>query len=443
MVASKLPQIGVQTRRVACDRLYQVLYHKKILDETLAKNLSSQNHGFIKSQLHLCLKHLGEIDSHLFQLIENPKPLHQSYALIILRLAATQLLFMTQQPYAVIDSAVEIAKQNDKTRHFASLINAVLRNLVRAQDAGESLKKSPVKINTPAWLWQQWLTDYGEQTAHKIATAHLTEAALDLSFGTTPPSLDGTLIGIKTLRLKTKTKVENLKGFTEGQFWVQDIAASLPAHLLGNIKNKSVLEYGAAPGGKSAQLIHLGARLTTLEISEARAQRWHQNMGRLKLSAKLITADGKHYQAPKPFDAILVDAPCSATGTARRNPEVLWRLQPKQLKYLHQEQTALLEAATNNLAQGGILVYAVCSMLKSEGLDIINHYLRNYPFMERHPVQASEIAYMTDLLTAQGDVLSLPFRAPNLLKQEAGSESFAEIDEAGMDSFYIARLKRT
>jgi 16S rRNA (cytosine967-C5)-methyltransferase len=306
--------------------------------------------------------------------------------------------------------------------------------------------KPPIKIHTPSWLWQEWLITYGGQTADKIARAHLEEAPLDLSFHHRPPNLEGELLGLQTLRLKKKTKIESLDGFNEkddeAKFWVQDIAASLAAHLFGDIKGRAVLEYGAAPGGKSAQLISLGAKITALELSPERAKRWHDNMARLNFKGELIITDGKTYQAKKPFDSILLDAPCSSTGTGRRHPELIWIKTQKQIANLQKEQLALLKGATRNLAPGGLLIYVVCSLQQSEGLDIINHYLKKYPYMRNKPIQASEIGSMTHLLTDEGFVRSLPFHQPNLLKQKERNESGAT-PLGGMDGFFIARLERT
>lgn len=436
MVASNLHRLeGAESRKLACDILYSVLVEKHTLSDALAiepiKAKTSQDFGFIKTMLNLCLRHLGEVDYRLFEFIARPKPLKDTYALMILRLAATQLLFMGREPYAVINLAVEIAKQNSKAKHFASLTNAVLRKLAKAPK-----KELPLKINTPDWLWQEWLTTYGEQTADKIATAHLTDPEIDLSFKQPPPDLTGELLALNTLRLKKKTKIESLAGFEEGTFWVQDVAASLVAPLLGNVEGKAVLEYGAAPGGKSAQLVYAGAKLTALELSPERAEVWQENMARLKLKADLVIADGKTYQAPAPYDFILVDAPCSGTGTSRRHPDLVWLKDKKQVQALQKEQSALLERATKNLNVGGVLVYAVCSLLHGECLDIINHYLKNYPYMTRKPIQAEEISFQAHLLTPEGDLRSLPFHRPNLLKQKIGSES------VGMDGFFIARLQR-
>lgn len=437
----KLSGVGLQARLEACDILYAILVKNKSLDEAFIGSEETSERGFVKALLTITLRFLGEIDFILFQHINNKKPLNKHYALMILRIGAAQLLFMQQKPYAVVDVAVKIASQHNKARHFAPLINAVLRKVADNKNNGN---KTPLSINTPDWIWQAWLTEYGEQKADKIATAHLEESPMDLSFYPTPPEFEGTLIGKQTLRLKNKTKVENLAGFNDGsstKFWVQDIAASLPASLLGNVKGKNVLEYGAAPGGKSAQLLSLGAELTALEISPIRTQRFQQNMKRLSFSPKLIIADGKTYQASEKFSFILLDSPCSGTGTARRHPELLWRRNKIQLKNLVKEQYALLESAQRNLANGGVLVYAVCSLQKMECLEIINHFLKNYPHMQRLPIKASEIAEMSELITIEGDVRSLPFHQPNLLKQK-NSES-PSFGCGGMDGFYIARLQKT
>ena len=445
---------GEAARQAAVMMLNDILKHHLTLDETLTQHhqkLTPQDRALASAICHKTLRHLGQIDQILFQLIKNPRPLRDHLALMILRAATAQLLFMRVPDHAAVDLAVGLAQKKSHTRHFAQLVNAVLRQI-----AAQPVKKNtPLSCNTPPWLWKKWVRTYGEQNARKIAEAHLAgdEIGLDLTMKdltlktdqenqmtetlseTLSKELSGVFLAPSTIRLTgNKTPVEQLPFYQQGLWWVQNIAASLPAHLFGDIKNQPVLELCAAPGGKTAQLAAAGARVIAIDRDPQRVQRLRDNLARLELNAEIIVKDGCDYHSPSPFRFILLDAPCSGTGTIRRHPEIAWTNSAKIITRLGKQQKRLLRAAYRLLAPGGTLVYCVCSLEPEEGIDIINHFLKEYPHMQRHPIQPDEVGAMNHILTPNGDIRSLPFHQPH--------KSCATLPSGGMDGFYIARLIR-
>ena len=443
---------GEAARQAAVMMLHDVLKHHLTIDEALTQHdqkLTAPDRALARAICHKTLRHLGQIDRTLFQLIKNPRPLRHHLALMILRSAAAQLLFMRVPDHAAVDLAVGLAQKKSHTRHFAQLINAVLRQI-----ATQPVKKNtPLSCDTPPWLWKKWVRTYGEQNAQKIAAAHLAgdEIDLDLTLKTDQENqphdlsreltqklseeLHGVFLAPNTLRLTgNKTQIEQLPFYQQGLWWVQNIAASLPARLFGDIKNQPVLELCAAPGGKTAQLAAAGARVIAIDRDPKRVQRLRDNLARLQLDAEIIVKDGCDYHSSSPFRFILLDAPCSGTGTMRRHPEIAWTNSPKIITRLVKQQKRLLRAAYRLLAQGGTLIYCVCSLEPEEGIDIINHFLKEYPHMQRHPIQPDEVGAMNHILTPLGDIRSLPFHQPQ--------KSCAPGPQGGMDGFYSARLIR-
>ena len=447
---------GFNARQKACDILYDVLCQNLTLSDAQKRHPISDE-AFAKALSHLALRRLGEIDEQIFQLIDNPKPIQNHYALMILRILAAQCLFMRVPAFAATHLAVEIAKNHKKARHFAALINAVGRKLAKLTP--------PTQIryerNIPQWLWQKWVAHYGLKTTQKIAKAHLDIPPLDISCAPQDREkinqhLDAIALAPHNLRLERKmsaVKIENLWGYQEGLWWVQDIAASLAVPLFGDIKNRNLLEFCASPGGKTAQMARGGALVKAIEINDDRALIWRDNMKRLQLDSRtqILIEDGRDYHQKEKADAILLDAPCLGTGTCRRHPDLVWRREKTQINPLCQQQKALLENAITMLAPQGVLIYCVCSLEAEEGIDIINHFLQDYPYIKRSPIKAEEVGFMSHILTKAGDVRSLPFMSPHpfFSQRDSGDhnlmmkQNISENNEGGMDGFYIARLVRT
>ncbi|MBM3649270.1 MAG: RsmB/NOP family class I SAM-dependent RNA methyltransferase [Alphaproteobacteria bacterium] len=424
----------IDSRRVALDMLVACLDKGQPLDDVLARHqgfagLDPRDRAFVRLLLATTLRRLGEIDDVLGQLIERPldggnAPAHQ-----VLRLGAAQLLFLGTPPHAAVDTSVRLAIDAGLP-HLKGLANAVLRRVAR--DGAALLgDRDPARLNTPQWLWQSWAESYGEATTRAIAAAHLIEAPLDL----TPRAdamfwagrLAGELLATGTIRRAAGGTIAELPGFAEGVWWVQDAAAALPTRLLGDVAGKHVADLCAAPGGKTLQLAAAGAEVTAVDISARRMVRLGENLARAGLTAKLVTADAGKWQTDQTFDAILLDAPCSGTGTLRRHPDIAWLKDEEDVGRLTLTQDRLLVRAADLLKPGGTLVYAVCSLQDDEGPARVAALLGRDKRLARVAVRPEELPGLAEAITPAGDVRTLP-------------SMWAE--RGGLDGFYIARLSR-
>jgi 16S rRNA (cytosine967-C5)-methyltransferase len=313
------------------------------------------------------------------------------------------------------------------------LVNAVLRKLAR-DGKGELAALDTVSLDTPDWLMQRWTAHYGEATARAIAAAHAQEPALDLTIkqdaATWAATLAGRVLPTGTVRTLASGPIPQLAGYDDGAWWVQDAAAALPARLLGDVRGKSVADLCAAPGGKTAQLALAGAQVTAVDRSAPRLERLRQNLSRLQLSADIVKADAAAWQSGQ-FDAVLVDAPCSSTGTIRRHPDIPWLKSPADLAKLTALQSRLLDRAAAQLKPGGTLVYCTCSLEREEGEDQIAALLARDSGLHRSPIDPAEVAGNAELLTAEGELRTLPCHWPD-----------PDPRMAGLDGFYAARIAK-
>lgn len=415
---------SLASRRVALDVLVSCLDKGQPLDDALARHegfpaLDPRDRAFVRLLLATTVRRLGEIDTVLGQLIERDNP----GARQALRLGATQLLFLGTPAHAAVDTSVRLVEQMVGP-HLKGFVNAVLRRLARE---GVALlgDRDPARLNTPQWLWDSWAQSYGEEATRAIAAAHLVEAPLDI----TPRSnaefwagrLDGELLPTGTIRRAGGGSIAELPGFAEGAWWVQDAAAALPARLLGDIAGKRVADLCAAPGGKTMQLCAAGAQVTAVDISARRMTRLGENLTRMGFSAELVSADASKWTPAEKFDAILIDAPCSGTGTLRRHPDIAWLKDEEDVVRLTLTQDRLLMHALELLKPGGTLVYAVCSLQEDEGPARVAALLSHRREVKRLPIQPGELPGLADAVTTEGDVRTLP--------------------SMKLDGFYIARLQ--
>ncbi|MGE0254597.1 MAG: RsmB/NOP family class I SAM-dependent RNA methyltransferase [Alphaproteobacteria bacterium] len=438
MEARTDPRAGARGR--AALLLREVLDRGRPLDAALEEDtdlaaLDARDRAFARLLVATVLRRLGQIDAALATRIARPLPARAALAQHVLRLGAAQLAYLGTPPWAAIDSAVQLARAFGLGTQ-AGLVNAVLRALVReppavlAADAPDAARR-----NTPDALWQRWSAAYGHATALKIATAHLAEPPLDLSARDDAAGwaerLGAALLPTGSLRHTGGGAVTGLPGFAEGAWWVQDAAAALPARLLGAVAGKRVVDLCAAPGGKTLQLAAAGAAVTAIDIEAARLARVEANLARTGLAARTVRADARTWRPEAPAEAVLLDAPCSATGTVRRHPDILYRKGEVAIRAMPALQDALLDAAAAMLAPGGTLVYAVCSLEPEEGPARIAALLARNAGLRRLPVRAREVPALAALepsaLTPEGAVRTLPCH-------------WAE--RGGMDGFYIARLQR-
>ena len=424
---------GLQARQLASHLLNAVLRNKQPFDEAFAASsakaafsaLAFRDRAFARAIAATALRRLGQIEDMLGRFLEKPLPADAFEARFILIAGAVQLAFMEVAPHAAIGLAVEQAKGTRAARHLSGLVNAVLRR-VNADKAAILAEQDVSKLNTPAWLWQRWVRHYGEVTASRIAAAHLEEPPLDLSVKADAAAwaerLSGLLLPSGTVRLSAKGRIEDIEGYDEGAWWVQDAAATLPVLMLGDVKGLRVADLCAAPGGKTAQLAAGGAQVTAVDISGPRLRRLQENLGRLNLRAETVQANVTEWTPPEPFDAVLLDAPCSATGTIRRNPDIPYLKSEADITALAAVQARLLKRALSLLKPGGQLVYATCSLEPGEGDGQIRAVLAERNDMTLIPIRADELGIPPEAITPEGMLRTLPFHA------------------GGMDGFFAARL---
>lgn len=374
----------------------------------------------------LVLRRLADIDAVLSAFVADPPPVPGCH---ILRLMAAEMLFAGTAPHAAVDLAVRLARTTPTAARLAGLVNAVGRRLsadpppVAAEDAG--------RRNAVPWLASALDADWGREVATAILDAHLAPPPHDLTLRAEAdgPALaqetDGMLLPSGTLRLPGRPQISALPGYADGAWWVQDAAAALPARLLAPRPGERVLDLCAAPGGKTLQLAAAGARVTALDMSARRMERVAENLARTRLEATLVTADALDWSADEPFDAILLDAPCSATGTIRRHPDLPHRFDPETLEALTALQARLLDRAWEWLRPGGRLVYATCSLLKAEGEEQIDAFLDRVPTAARDRLPADA----PDLPPAAVDSMGALRTLPSMLSEIGG-----------IDGFYACRL---
>ncbi|RAU23618.1 MFS transporter [Paramagnetospirillum kuznetsovii] len=420
-------------RALALDLLSAVLDQDRLLDEVLEDSrlgkLDERDRGFVRLLLATTLRRLGQIDALIAACVEKPLAAKSAPVQHALRLGIAQLLFLDVAPHAAISTSVDLVK-NTQLAGFAKLVNAVLRRLDRDGKAMVASQDAAL-LNTPDWLWRSWTRTYGEETTRAMAAAHLVEAPMDITVAHDPAGwagrLEAELLSTGSLRRAGGGAVAGMSGFDDGGWWVQDAAAALPARLLGDVAGKSVADLCAAPGGKALQLVTAGARVTAVDRSAKRLVRFTANLKRLGLAATVVEADAGAWTPPEPFDAILLDAPCSATGTLRRHPDVALHKNPAEVTKLAMVQERLLKAAVAMLKPGGLLVYCVCSLEPEEGVEQVERLLASGAPLIRIPIAAGELGGLGELITPLGDLRTLPCHLA---------------DKGGMDAFFAARLQR-
>ncbi len=395
---------------------------------SITATLEARDRAFVRHLVATTLRRLGQIDAVIKAFVSRPPP---DPVMDVLRLGAAQILFLETAPHAAVDTAVGLVKRIRQPR-LSGLVNAVLRK-VAAQGPAMITEQFAARLNTPGWLWDGWVKAYGEKTAAKIAAAHLSEAPLDLTLKnpTSPDDLAAKLaaeiLPTGSLRRTAGGVVQDLPGFTDGMWWVQDTAAALPAlallHALGDAAEKSVADLCAAPGGKTLQLAAAGCAVTAVDVMSDRLKRVEENLARTHLTATLVTADVTQWVPDTLFDAVLLDAPCSATGTLRRHPDLGYLKTRKDVDRFPKLQRDLLARAVTLLKPGGVLVYSVCSLEPSEGPDIV----ADAKGVTRTPVDIEALGGDSAWRDDDGAIRTLPCHWS---------------DRGGLDGFYIACLRK-
>jgi len=434
---------GLEARRLAVHLIEGVLTRGHALDTALASSdgnaafstLEARDRGFARLIAATVLRHLGSLDAVIAGFLERPLPATSYRPRSILQIAAAQILYLGTPAHAAINLAVEQCRRDPRAERYAGLANAVLRRL--ASDGPRRLADLPApRTDIPDWIWRRWCAAYGDDIAAQIAAASLTEAALDLSARSDAADwatrLGGQLLDTGSIRLAEAGRIEDLPGFAEGAWWVQDAAASLPVRLLGDVAGLSVADFCAAPGGKTAALAAAGANVTAVDQSEDRIARLRENVDRLQIHDRVtfMRADISRWRAGSPFDAVLLDAPCLSTGTIRRHPDLMHLKRSGDLARIVAIQAKLLARAAAVVRPGGRLLYCVCSLEPEEGEGIVEAFLSATPDFRRVPITATEVAGHGEWLTPTGDLRTFPHHTPG-----PGA--------IGMDGFYAARMERT
>mgnify|MGYP002379002864 CR=1 FL=1 len=435
--------LGLAARKAAARLLAAVIDARTPLDgltdhehgHPQYRALDPRDRALVRAILVTALRHRMTIAGLIARRLEKPLPPNATALAHILHVAAAQILFLDVPDSAAVDLAVTHAKADPRTARFSGLVNGVLRSIVRGKEAelSEALERTE---DAPPWFSERLRAAYGADIAKRILAAHRHEAPVDFSVKSDPEGWAGRLGGIVTpvgtVRVeRLAAPVPELPGFDDGAWWVQDAAASLPARLFGDVRGLRVADLCAAPGGKTAQLALAGADVTALDSSKNRIARLRQNLDRLGLKAEIVQADLLDFQPEAPFDAVLLDAPCSSTGTVRRHPDVLWTKTPADIDKLAGLQARLLAHAVTLVRPGGLIVFSNCSLDPREGEDLYRDFLANTPGVVHDPVDAGEIAGLAPFLTAQGTLRSTP----------AGMDLGAP-GVCGLDGFFAARMRR-
>jgi 16S rRNA (cytosine967-C5)-methyltransferase len=435
---------GLAARRIAADIVDGVLHKHRTLDDQLdgagahpgLKTLADRDRALMRRLVATILRKLGTLGHVLSRLLDKGIPADAPRAQSALLIGAAQILWMDVPDHAAVDLSVRLVQSDRRAARYAGLVNAVLRRCARE---GKALVEEVAtqSLDIPPWLFARWSAQYGEATAQEMALALGHEPSLDLTVKSDAAQwasrLHGEVLPTGTVRTLLHGSVTMLPGFTEGQWWVQDAAAALPARLFGDVVGKSIADFCAAPGGKTAQLVHAGANVTAVDRSPARIARLRENLARLSLQAETVVADAVEWAGPtEGFDGILIDAPCTSTGTIRRHPDVAWLRQDSDIAALTALQQRLLGKSVALLKSGGMLVYCTCSLEPEEGEQAIATLLAAEPSLRRVPIQASEVAGLNEIITAGGDLRTLPSHLPN-----------ADPKLGGLDGFFAARLVKS
>jgi 16S rRNA (cytosine967-C5)-methyltransferase len=426
---------------MAAEILENVLRRRRPLDEQLQdraaqldfSELPDRDRALVRALAATVLRRLGTLRHLLGDFLERGLPAGTARVESALLIGAAQILWLDIPDHAAVDLAVRLVQTDRRAARYAGLVNAVLRRVIR-EGANHLAEIDAAALDAPGWLMARWTRSYGAETAHAIAAANGREAALDLSVKADAQhwadKFGGRVLSTGSVRAVVRGPAPQLPGYAEGAWWVQDAAAALPARLLGDLKGRTVADLCAAPGGKTAQLAAAGASVVAVDRAARRLDRLRQNLARLDLKAEIVEADVLTWRGA-PFDAVLLDAPCSATGTIRRHPDIPWIKRESDIAALASLQRRLIARAAELVQPGGVLIYCTCSLEPEEGEEIVRDFLAGGSSLIRRPITPGEIQIPADWLTPEGDLRTLPCHLadPNPAM-------------AGLDGFYAARLER-
>jgi 16S rRNA (cytosine967-C5)-methyltransferase len=436
---------GFASRRAAADLLEGVLRRNRPLDEQLdgrhanpaLRELSERDRALARRIVATVLRRLGTLRRLVGDLLDRGLPGNAPHIESALLTGAAQLLFLDIPHHAAVDLSVRLVQGDRRHARCTGLVNAVLRRVARI--GREQLAQlEPLCLDTPEWLLARWANAYGADTARMIAHANGLEPPLDVSVKSDPDQwaerLGGRKLPTGSVRLAAHGPISALPGYAEGEWWIQDAAAALPVRLFGDLQGRSIADFCAAPGGKTVQLASWGAHVTAIDRSEPRMGRLRENLSRTGLQAATVIAPAEEW-APDPptdsFDAVLVDAPCTSTGTIRRHPDIPWRKAPGDIDVLSAVQMRLLNRAIELTRAGGTIVYCTCSLEPEEGEHVIAAAVRQDDRVRRHPIVPTDAEGIGEFITPLGELRTLPCHWPD-----------ADARMSGLDGFFAARLER-
>lgn len=438
---------GLMARDAAASALFSVFVEKRAFDDVFAKvadarQLEPRDRAFARNMASTVLRHRGSLNAVIGTFLGKPLPANQGRLEPILLLAAAQLLVLKTPPHAAISLAVDQCRNDKSAARFANLANAVLRRVsVEGPAIWDNIDQAA--LNIPRWLMERWIGHYGAEVARAIANCSLIEAPLDLSLkgdsSQWAERLGGVVLPTGSVRLTGAGRIEAMDGYDDGAWWVQDAAASIPAKLFGDVHGQRIADLCAAPGGKTAQLAAGGALVTAVDKSPGRLKRLKINLDRMELDADIAVADAANFEPDRLFDGVLIDAPCTATGTIRRHPDILHLKREDDVAALVAVQAPILRRAGDIVRVGGDIVYCTCSLEPEEGRDQVAEFLAANSNFSRRPISPQDInradptawPEIQKWITAEGDLRTLPSHLDTLPK-----------GLTGLDGFYAARLQR-
>lgn len=445
---------GAEARKVAL-QLYTIIIEKRTSLSGLTDNiggahnylkLNPSDRSLVKAILQTALRHRQQIEHILKDYLKKPLPLGASRLNYLLHISLAQLLYLRVASFATINIAVDLAKQDPRMQRFHKLVNAILRSVVRDITANKLENKffKQQLQNLPKWFSDLLVKDYGADKAEAIAKAINKPSALDLTVKTQPKNwaqkLEATILWGNSIRLNNscKTNIQKLEGYEEGEWWVQDCASTIAALFLNKKEFNNIADLCAAPGGKAAQLINQGAKVTAFEINPSRYERLRENMARLQMHAELINTDFQTYKHHNFFDAALLDAPCSSTGTINKNSDILWTKGPEDIKSLSNLQYQMLQAAAKYVKIGGTIIFSNCSLAKLEGENMIEKLLKqnNNLTLKKFTIDEdifSNYPQLQSFITKEGFLRTSPSDFAKIFPHLPGA----------MDGFFIARLVKS
>ena len=416
---------GLAPRRAALELIAAAMSGRGGADAALTPALSGlepRDRAFARSLALTTLRRWGLIEHVLSSRMHRTPP---DGAMALLRIGVAQLLFMDIADHASVSTTLALADEAQTTKPYKALMNGVLRGLQREPPV------LTVDKLTPDWLFARWRAAFGDAEAAAVSAMVSSEPATDLSVKNPADTerlaeaLAATVLPGGTLRSSLRGDLAAWPDYEEGSWWVQDAAAAIPVRLLGLEPGQTVLDLCAAPGGKTMQLAATGAVVTAVDRSASRLKRLHENLARTGLTAEVVVTPAETWDDPRSFDAVLLDAPCSATGAFRRQPEVLWLVKPAEIAKLAMVQARMLDAAARRVRPGGRLVYSVCSLEPEEGEGQTAAFLRRHPDFSLDAIEPTEGGSPLRSLTPANTLRLLPHHMPG-----------------GMDGFFVARFKR-